>query len=172
MIKSQINGRVIGSGMRITNETRKFYFFIMRIRKKNEMSRIKSTLQVQLCKRPEHPIQFQLSRMRPSLSCLCGFFLLNRQSFWHNLFKVLILTTTLWLWAKRKIMSLLLKSIVKHIFNSLSIHGILLRQAYVLADVVSEGRLYSQHFDFFFKCILKMKKKIFLLPFFFSPPWP
>ena len=38
-----------------------------------------------------------------------AFFLLNRKSFWQNLFKVWVLTSTLCLWAKREMMDLLLK---------------------------------------------------------------
>ena len=60
--------------------------------------------------------QFQLAWTWPPLSCLC--FFPSEQSFQHNLFKVLILTTTLCLWAKREIISLLLKPFLKNSFTS------------------------------------------------------
>lgn len=51
------------------------------------------------------------------LFMLVWLFLLNRQSFQHNLFKVLMLTTSLCLWAERERMSLLLKWILKYSFT-------------------------------------------------------
>lgn len=76
----------------------------------------------------------------------------------NNLSKVLILTTTLCLWANREIISLWPTPILKYSFNNLCTQGILSRQSYALFDVISQGRFKFWNVNFIFDISTLLKK--------------
>lgn len=82
-----------------------------------------------------------------SSKCVC-FLLLNRCSYGPNTFKVLIRITTLCLWAKREIIFLLQKQILKNSVTSSSTYS----RAYCQHICIKTGNLnYSQKLDFNFE---------------------
>ena len=109
-----------------------------------------------------HPFNFSL--------CKCGLLFhvcvvfASEQSFLHNLSKVLIVTTTLCILAKKEIIYLLLIQILKYSFTSSSTQGILLRQSYALFDVSlnrSTFILRCQHFDFIHEIVFCLYSRHF-----------